>query len=368
MPGRRDPAETGTDIADLFFWNAVLGGYLRGTRLRNGLSLRDLERKSGVSDSEIFNIESGDQECRLSSLVKLCAALGVPTGIVLDQVVSSNFMHFWEHVSQDVALSRLTRRWLRRNPMVDHGIETQLAIFCSVVADLLRCSNAFKKAHSFTYPKDGDELRKAFEDFARRLDSLDDPLGRSSILTALNKEPVRELEIQRVLCIEFLDSLVEELNQVTQTPRPRRSNLRVAYNDRWQAAFWKPLAPLQSAFAPEIKMLDLTHYQPLVDLQVSRKTDSWTGLRQRILAATRNRGDSANLARKFRVSPQAVAKWLSGASAPTAETTLRLLEWVTAEEAKQKKGAGSVSEARPARKTQTRKSKHEKPSSERKKK
>lgn len=88
----------------------------------------------------------------------------------------------------------------------------------------------------------------------------------------------------------------------------------------------------------------------------------WNELRARLAAATDQYGARAALARQFGVTPQAVAEWLSGASAPTAETTLRLLEWVTAEEAKskEKKRAGSGS-TRPALKTRSRKSnRHEK--------
>lgn len=88
----------------------------------------------------------------------------------------------------------------------------------------------------------------------------------------------------------------------------------------------------------------------------------WNELRTRLAAATEQYGARAALAREFGVTPQAVAEWLSGASSPTAETTLRLLEWVTAEEAKsnQKKRAGSA-DTRPTLKTQNRKStRHEK--------
>jgi hypothetical protein len=182
----------------------------------------------------------------------------------------------------------------------------------------------------------------------------------------LNQEPVRELEIQGVLCLEFLDLLADQLNKVA-TPVPRRADLRRAYNERWRAEFWIPLPPPLSPFAHENKLLDSANYKPLVGLQVSQKNDSWAALRDRIRAATRERGDRVKLAREFGVTPQAVAKWLSGASAPTAETTLRLLDFVTAKEAKPKTSAGLL-EAGPARKNQTKKSPFsEKQSSARKK-
>jgi transcriptional regulator with XRE-family HTH domain len=96
---------------------------------------------------------------------------------------------------------------------------------------------------------------------------------------------------------------------------------------------------------------------------------SWAGLKRRLQVATQKPGAKAALARRFDVSTAAVSQWLSSKShiAPKAETTLQLLEWVAAEEAKQKKGAGSA-ETRPALKTRKSKStKYEKAKSDQRK-
>jgi len=101
-------------------------------------------------------------------------------------------------------------------------------------------------------------------------------------------------------------------------------------------------------------------------LMATSRKSHWQQLRKEVAAATVKRGCRAALARVLHVTPQALNEWLQGRSAPPAEQTLRLLKWVTAEEATQKKRAGSA-ETRPARETRKRKSKHEKPSSDRKK-
>jgi transcriptional regulator with XRE-family HTH domain len=92
----------------------------------------------------------------------------------------------------------------------------------------------------------------------------------------------------------------------------------------------------------------------------------WKHLRQRLREATQKPGTKKAVAKHLGVSPAAVSQWLSGAAAPTAETTLRLLAWVAVAEAKQK-SAPEVRSTRPAQKTRKRKSKHEKPSPDRKK-
>jgi DNA-binding transcriptional regulator YdaS (Cro superfamily) len=91
----------------------------------------------------------------------------------------------------------------------------------------------------------------------------------------------------------------------------------------------------------------------------------WNELRARLRSATNHYGGKTKLAQLFGVTPQAVTQWLSRNSkvTPTAETTLRLLEWVQREEAKPKKRTGSA-ETRPALKTRNQKAlSHDKPKS-----
>src|SRR6266481_4941778 len=83
----------------------------------------------------------------------------------------------------------------------------------------------------------------------------------------------------------------------------------------------------------------------------------WEGLRARLVHATHERGRKVALARELGVHRQTVSLWLSGGhTMPSAETTLRLLEFVEEVEAKQKESAGLEA---PARKTR-RKSNYEK--------
>lgn len=73
------------------------------------------------------------------------------------------------------------------------------------------------------------------------------------------------------------------------------------------------------------------------------------------------RGKKSELADHLGVSRSRVSEWLNRAKEPGGKVTLRLLEWVQAEEASQQQNekAGHAS-TRPAHKTRARKSKHEK--------
>ena len=71
----------------------------------------------------------------------------------------------------------------------------------------------------------------------------------------------------------------------------------------------------------------------------SAEKSLWNGLRKRLARATAAHGAKIALARLFGISDAAVAQWINGTAKPSAELTLRVLEWVTAFEAKQNKSA-----------------------------
>ena len=64
-------------------------------------------------------------------------------------------------------------------------------------------------------------------------------------------------------------------------------------------------------------------------------------LLERLNAATQGRGKKKELARALGVPPSRISEWLHGKFEPAAETTLHLLDWVTAEEAKTKSPGGA---------------------------
>jgi hypothetical protein len=87
---------------------------------------------------------------------------------------------------------------------------------------------------------------------------------------------------------------------------------------------------------------------------------------QRVKRATVPLGKKTELSRLLKVPLSQVSGWLSGVRNPSGETTLQLLEWVAAEEAKQK-SPGTASTA-PERQTRGKASREKKPTSGRRKK
>jgi transcriptional regulator with XRE-family HTH domain len=78
---------------------------------------------------------------------------------------------------------------------------------------------------------------------------------------------------------------------------------------------------------------------------------NWNALRRVLRIETQTSEAKAELARRLRVTLSAISQWRSGASAPTADKALRLLNWAVGRiEARQRKGAGRA-DTRAARKT-----------------
>jgi transcriptional regulator with XRE-family HTH domain len=121
---------------------------------------------------------------------------------------------------------------------------------------------------------------------------------------------------------------------------------------RYRAKRFKISSEHQTAIAPvrlrKLNFLaDATVKHYLATPMGAGPVMTWDNLRERLKTATSSKGARAELARVFHVSTAAVSQWLSGDSAPKADTTLRLLQWVTVAEAQHKKRAGSA-ETRPA--------------------
>jgi hypothetical protein len=73
-----------------------------------------------------------------------------------------------------------------------------------------------------------------------------------------------------------------------------------------------------------------------------RAGENLKALLARVNRATAIRGKKKDLAKFLGVGATRVSNWLSQDRAPNGEVTLLMLEWVTAEEAKQKSGPGSA--------------------------
>jgi len=139
-------------------------------------------------------------------------------------------------------------------------------------------------------------------------------------------------------------------------------------NPRWSAGPAKPIGALFLGAGDVNRQLTTQPPFAIVGSMNLRQVSFWPTLRQKIQRFVQQRGMKSALARDIGITRQAVNALLNEKYIPSGEQVLKLSKWVEIAEVQQKKSAGSVSEARPARKTRKRKSKHEKPQSDHRKK
>jgi transcriptional regulator with XRE-family HTH domain len=83
--------------------------------------------------------------------------------------------------------------------------------------------------------------------------------------------------------------------------------------------------------------------------QIHGDVSNWAELRKLLVAQTATPGAKASVARRFKVTTQAVSQWLSGKTMPSADTALQLRTWLLTKEPEQKESADRA-QTPPARK------------------
>lgn len=305
---------------DVFSWPNTFALLLRQARLLGGLSLRDLEKATGISHSEIHKIESGRQDCRLSSFVEICVALGIPAGHVLDDSFSVSFSRFQAGVEADPQFVKMFNDLGLAGVCKHSFFSIHIASVCAFAAYMVRCSFAGRVAKRTIYPS--EDVSSAFTAFAHRLDELAAQLERAGIAKSLDTTPVFELQNQLLLPDSFLAGIASAIkaNAKKSAPSPYRIVPRGHGVNVWSP--WIPLAGKSS----------------LINVSESVKHGSvkphLPNLLDRLREATKERGKKSALAEYLGVPLASVSQWLSGEREPGGETTLRLLKWVEAAERK----------------------------------
>jgi transcriptional regulator with XRE-family HTH domain len=183
--------------ADLSWHDTVPGAFLRKLRKDRGYSLTRLETLSGVSDSEIHRVETGQQDCGIQSLVRLCAALGTTPGYILDRALASKRGEIQNRILADPDFLSLKSRLAFATPERIASFADALIHVCQAFSVLLRCSDPVSFVKNFRFPL--PEWEKGFSDFAARLASIGEGVDRASMMYGLLANPVRELKSQGLL-------------------------------------------------------------------------------------------------------------------------------------------------------------------------
>jgi len=230
-----DSELSGLDNADLIWNREILGSWLRWARLDRGFSLRKLEELSGVDDSEIHRVETGQQECRIETLVRLCGPLGIAPGWILDRVQSSNIATFFELVQDDPALGALLAEFKPIAREMARPIAQNLSCACTLAAILVRSSLPQSRLEAVSFPH--PDWEAAFQGFAVKLMTLQESVDRAAILAGLLSRPVQALNSEGLLPRSVIKDQIED---------SRRSKSQRKFKDYgwapWVVSYPRPLS------------------------------------------------------------------------------------------------------------------------------
>lgn len=91
----------------------IIGELVRYTRKRAGLTQDELANRAGLTRTSITNLEAGNQQIRVHTLLNLAKALGVSPQELLPRVDETNLDSVDEHL-QDKNLAEPEREWVKR--------------------------------------------------------------------------------------------------------------------------------------------------------------------------------------------------------------------------------------------------------------
>jgi transcriptional regulator with XRE-family HTH domain len=147
---------------------------------------------------------------------------------------------------------------------------------------------------------------------------------------------------------DFLDRLPPELSPKLLAQLEEMQHLLDELGDKMHAekCSREDVSALVDKSADPIAKPPKSEKRMLTKITLKSKCESMKSpmqfLLSRLSQATRQRGKKTALAKLLRVPPPRISEWLRGTKEPGGEITLRLLEWVTAEEAQQQNAPSSV--------------------------
>jgi transcriptional regulator with XRE-family HTH domain len=344
----------------------LLGEFLRAAREEECLTVRQVADDADLDFSHISKVELGRLDVSVANFMRICFALCLPPGVVLESCsfVSRTIYQvafFNDDQVKAMASDKGAEADTFRKEAADFLAGTALA-----VSYLLKSTNpaATVERMSFPVPTQRDRLKA----FAKKIPSTLSPLDRRNLLRRIVVHGYSALKALGLVDDSYLEAYLALT--LAKPPKDRRPWIPLPklpfYGDQINTddplkidvtvLLSDGLRRKNRKLREESGKLTVDECPPSGMICGVSSIGHWKSLAKRIAALTSPPGAKARLAEHFTTSRQAVNKWLSGKGAPNADLTLRLLDWVQAEEAKQKRSPGRAS-TRPERKTQLRSSK-----------
>lgn len=320
--------------------------------------MREVSIASGLSFSHISKIELGQLDVSADKFIRFCFALGIPPGILLESCTFLSRAIYHVIWLNDDNL----RAWAKQRSLNDverRACADFIAGTALVLSYLLKSSNPAFLLERIDFPV--QEQKKRFADFFASVPQSEPPENRRALIFNLIADEWATLKDLRLIEDSFLEKYLE-LNK-SKPITERKPWIPVP-----KQAYFQESAGVIDPLRKDIAVLLSSHNRDtkrrksektaLTNINTFVKFPSMKPhlpiLLERLKVATNQRGAKSELAKFLGIPLVRVSQWLSGDREPGGETTLRLLEWVSAEEVQQSKNPERVS-PRPGPKTRSRK-------------
>lgn len=300
-----------------------LGAAIRKLRENAGLSLRALESKSGVPNSEISKIEAGSQDCRLYSFIRIASALGVPAGATIDMILTVDALLYEPAIQADPTFGDMVRP-LKTTASTASFLSAVLAAFA---AQLAISSKPTLVVIDIAYPN--AEIRDAFVRFAEAVENGMKVEDRMALLVKLKGSPLQTLKELGLLTADLFKRFHDSVEAGTST-NPSYWNQLTQFHDKLT----------QSPHSPNLRtggegfQENMLTYSAIESKSLDVKPkDLWPALKKQLQHATaETAGAKTALAAFLEVELSRVSQWLSDspktAREPGAEYALLMQAWL----------------------------------------
>jgi transcriptional regulator with XRE-family HTH domain len=307
-----------------------LGALFAAARKSSALSLKAISDITRISPSHVLRMESGDQDFTVTKFSRLCDALGIPVGLVLE-VSLLHTREFFQGGAEFAESSTLARKLFggvhNESGAIDSGKLTQITSYSEAiewllvttsrtVAALLLSADPKLLAREVHGPPGA--VREKLIAFAERIDPLANVTERLGIIKSLKARPYSKLKSLGILDDKIVfDYIVSDAYLTSYEPSLNVGKYLLAEPEKSE-----PEKTRQSErLTIEANTLTTENVQPVLPKLI-----------QRLKRATEERGKKVELAEWLGVHRQMVTDWLSGKQEPGGEITLQLLHWVEQQE------------------------------------
>ena len=299
-----------------------LGQMLRLAREEGGFTVREVAAVSGLDFTHVSKIELGNTNVSLEKFARLCNALMIPPGIVLESFI-------WIGRAEGFLNDPIVTKLASEHPD-KFGLDGEISDFIAgtalALSYTLKSSNPLLMLDNMEFAV--EPQRDDFLTFVRERVFQLTPAARRKILFLAMTKGWDYLASIGLLNVPHLNAYL------ANSKHGKRPWIPIPKTPFFQDELG-PVDPIKANVHILVSPLRLKYSKPMLDTVgslphtagVQNDIRDLNGLIARLKRVTAPRGAKAALAREFHVTRQAVNQWLSRESNPSADIAIRLQYW-----------------------------------------